>query len=131
MNKVSTRSVVFYVLTAATLLLLVTKTQKQFLPGGIATQIGHNSEAFLFALLVVAQIQILRRTASSSARLAAMVLVAVALIGVGLLLENADIAPTVVTLNEPLLGAGFVLLYLALPRSDRMNPRRSIPMKWA
>ncbi len=117
MNKLSTRSAVFYVLTAIVLLLLVTKTQKQFLPEGVATQIGHNSEAFLFALLVAAQIQVLRRIPISTARLAGMVVGGAVLIALGLLLKDADLAPTVVTLNEPLIGAGFVLLYLALPRS--------------
>lgn len=122
MNRASVRSAIFYVVTAVALLLLVTKTQKQFLPAGVATQIGHNSEALLFAILVAAQIQILRKISPGSAplmspRLVGIVVGAAVLIGLGLLLKDADFAATVVTLNEPLIGAGFVLLYLGLPRS--------------
>ncbi len=116
MTGARARSAVFYVVMAVGLLLLVTKTQKQFLPGGLATQIGHNSEALLFALLVSAEIQVLRGL-RGTARLAFVGVGAVVLVVLGILLLNSDLIPTLVTLNEPLIGSGLVLVYLALPRS--------------
>src|SRR5680860_588033 len=117
MSRITSRSAIFYALTGLVVIILVTKAQQHVLPGGVATQVGHNSEAFLFALLVSAQIQILRRVPRGSFRLAGIGLGAVLLFVLGTLLLHSDLAPTLVTLNEPLIGAGFVLLYLGLPRS--------------
>ncbi len=117
MNRTSTRSAIFYVGAALLLLVLVTKTQANFLPAGLSSQIGHNSEAILFAIVVAAEIQLLRGRRRTTALLAAMVVVGLALIGLGLLLKGADFRSSIVTLNEPLIGSGFVLLYLCLPRS--------------
>lgn len=116
MGKLSARSAVFYVLMVVVLLVLVTKAQKHFLPGFLATEIGHNSEAFVFALLVAAEIQ-LRRALGPSARLVLAVGGAVVLVGIGVALLHSSLPPTVVTLNEPFIGAGLVGLYLLAPRS--------------
>ena len=116
MTGVRARSAVFYVVMAVGLVVLVTKAQKQFLPEGLATQIGHNSEALLFAILVSAEIQALR-VLRGTARLAFVGVGAVVLVVLGVLLLNSDLIPTLVTLNEPLIGSGMVLVYLALPRS--------------
>lgn len=83
----------------------------------LRTKIGHNSEAFLFAILVPAEIQVLRGLTRTRFLLGAMVIVGMVSIALGLMLKSADIAPTLVTLNEPIIAAGFVLLYLCLPRS--------------
>ena len=115
------RSVIFYALASLALVLLVTKAQKEFLPAGLATQIGHNSEALLFALLVAAEIQILRGVSRPVIRLTGIATGAVLLIGLGTLLLRSDLSPTLVTLNEPIIGAGFVLVYLALPRSPAVG----------
>ena len=117
MNRASSRAAIFYVVMAAGLVVLVTKFQANFLPGGLSSQIGHNSEAILFAIVVAAEIQLLRGRRRTPALLAAMVVIAAVLIGLGVLLKDADFRSSIVTLNEPLIGSGFVLLYLCLPRS--------------
>ncbi len=117
MNRTSARVAIFYVVMAVGLLVLVTKFQANFLPSGMSSQIGHNSEALVLAIVVAAEIQLLRGRRRTPALLAAMVVIAFALIGLGLLLKDADLRSSIVTLNEPLIGSGFVLLYLCLPRS--------------
>src|SRR4051812_43867572 len=106
------RAVAFYVVMAAALVLLVTKAQLLILPEGIGTQIGHNSEAFLFAILVCGQIQFLRGRLRTVPLILGMVAVGGLLVGFGLLLRASDLGPTIKTLNEPIVGAGFILLYL-------------------
>ncbi len=117
MNRTSSRAAIFYVVMTVGLVVLVTKTQANFLPAGLSSQIGHNSEALLFAIVVAAEIQLLRGRRRTTALLATMVVIGLALIGLGLLLKGADFRSSIVTLNEPLIGSGFVLLYLCLPRS--------------
>jgi hypothetical protein len=111
------RMVAFYVAMIAVLIVLVTKAQKSFLPEGLATQIGHNSESFLFAALVAAEVQVLRGVARGTARTAGIVIGGVVLVVLGDLLLHSGWTPTLVTLNEPVIGAGLVLLYLGLPRT--------------
>jgi hypothetical protein len=111
------RSVGFYLLAATALLVLVTRAQRLVLPDGLATQVGHNSEAFLFAILVCAEIQLLRGRLRTPELLMTMAAIGLLLIGAGLALRSADLGPTLTTLNEPILAAGYLLLYLCLPRS--------------
>lgn len=122
MGAARTRSIVFYALVAAALLVLVTKTQQGFLPAGLARQIGHNSEALLFAGLVAAQLQVLRAIPTRPGRLVFIGIGAAALILGGLWLLDADLSPTLVTLKEPMIGAGMVLAYLAVPHPFRLAP---------
>jgi hypothetical protein len=117
MNRASSRAAIFYVGMGLLLLVLVTKFQANFLPSGLSSQIGHNSESVVLAIVVAAEIQLLRGRRRTPALLVAMVVIAFALIGLGLLLKDADLRSSIVTLNEPLIGSGFVLLYLCLPRS--------------
>lgn len=125
MGAARTRSIIFYALVAIALLVLVTKTQQQFLPGGLARQVGHNSEALLFAGLVAAELQTLRLLTTRSARWGFIALGAVLLVAGGFLLQGSDLAPTLVTLNEPMIGAGLVLAYLAVPHPFRLAPLAS------
>jgi hypothetical protein len=111
------RSVIFYTTMVVVLLVLVTRTQQQFLPSGLARQVGHNSEAFLFALLVAAEIQLLRNRARTPRLLVAMATLGVVFIVLGLSLRQSALPGTLTTLNEPVIGAGFLLFYLCLPRS--------------
>jgi hypothetical protein len=96
---------------------LVTRAQVLLLPDGLATQIGHNSEAFLFAILVCGEIQLLRGRLRTPELLMTMAAVGLLLIGAGLALRASDLGQTLTTLNEPILAAGYLLLYLCLPRS--------------
>lgn len=118
MNQTLRRALFFGVTTLA-LIVLVAHLHESFLPGALARQIGHNSEALFFALLVAGSIH-LRQGLMDRGRspLPALGLVAAILILAGLTLQAATSWPSsVVTLNEPLLGAGFVAVYLCLPRS--------------
>ena len=112
-----TRSIAFYAAMTTALLVLVTKVQLEVLPPGIGTQIGHNSEAFLFAIIACAEIQYLRGRPRTLPLLLGMVAVGTLMIGAGLWLRTADLGATLTTLNEPVVGSGFLLLYLCLPRS--------------
>lgn len=115
----SGRQAVFFGATTIALLVLVTHVHELVLPASIATQIGHNSEALLFALLIAATVHLRRRLLGQgkSPRPVLISLAIVMSIG-GILLQRADAWPTsVVTLNEPVLGAGLVTAYLCLPRS--------------
>lgn len=95
------------------LALIVTGAHATFLPSGLASQIGHNSEALALALLVAALIHVYRRRG----RGAWCAVVGLVLVVAGLLLQRADLPTSVVTLNEALVGAGLIAWYLLLPRS--------------
>lgn len=101
------------------LLALVTKFQKSFLPEGIATQIGHNSEAVCVALAVGLTIQFARpvwlrergarRWVLPIAVGAVWILLAIGVYYLGL-------PSSIKTLNEPLAAAGLLTFYLGVPR---------------
>lgn len=112
------RSLLFLGSLMLALVLLITGTQYAFLPSGLAGQIGHNSEALLLALLVAAVIH-LRRGLLQRGRPVPVVLLplSVALAAAGIALAHSGWATSLVTLNESLLGAAFVTVYLCLPRS--------------
>ena len=116
MQGIRARSAAFYVVAAVALLVLVTKAQQHVLPDGLSGQIGHNSEAICLAILVAAAIQLTPSGPRSRRTVLALLSAAVLLVVAGALLQRADIAPTLVTLNEPVIGAGLVTAYLALPR---------------
>jgi hypothetical protein len=111
------RSIAFYAAMTAMLLVLVTRLQLDVLPESVGVQVGHNSEAFLFAILACAEIQLLRGRLRTASLLLGMAAVGCLLVALGLWLRSADLGPTLTTLNEPIVGAGFLLLYLCLPRS--------------
>ncbi|WP_370618058.1 hypothetical protein [Mumia sp. Pv 4-285] len=127
MSSRATRSALSYSLVGLALLILVTKVHAMALPSGIASQIGHNSEALAFALLVCAEIQFFRPWALGR-RLAWLWTV----LGAGILFAAAygllqtGWTSSVVTLNEPIVGAGFVLLYIMIPRPFRFAPLVSL-----
>lgn len=122
MGRTTWRSIAYYVVIAAVLLLIVANKLTLLLPDQLAVQIGRNSESLLFALLICAQIQYLRPVLL---RLAHPWLVivpgAVFFFVAGYLLEHSSLPPALVTLNEPLIAAGFMLLLIGLPR----------PLVWA
>jgi hypothetical protein len=113
-------SVVFFAVMAAVLLVLVTKAQTSFLPEGMATRIGHNSEVFALAILAVAAILARRRRPPVPAWV--HVAVAAALAAVGLFIFYGPVAPTVKTLNEPVFAGAALWLFVL--------PRRPLPKVW-
>ncbi|WP_205471502.1 hypothetical protein [Nocardioides sp. SYSU D00038] len=100
---------------AVALLLVVGQVLPHLLPGGLATQVGHNSEAFALALLATGLLLWLRglRSADRDARLWLLVLtVSALLVVVGLFLLTLD-NPRLKTLNEPVLAAAVLAPYYA------------------
>jgi hypothetical protein len=113
-------TVVFFAGNALVLLLLVTKAQTKFLPLGLATRIGHNSEVFALAIFVVAAV--LSRWRRPPAPLGVHVVVAVLLLAFGLFIFYGPVPLTVKTLNEPVFAGAVLWLYVV--------PRRPIPLVW-
>lgn len=127
MSSRAVRSGAFYTLVAIALLILVTKAHAQVLPGGLASQIGHNSEALLFPLLVCATIQYFRPWARRQrAPWVPTVILAGLLFLAAYLLLQTGWSSSIVTLNEPIVGAGLVALYVMLPRPFRYAPLVSL-----
>ncbi|WP_418276072.1 hypothetical protein ACNHYB_14600 [Isoptericola jiangsuensis] len=121
------RSLIFYGVLTVALLALVTKAHALVLPAGLASQVGHNSEALLFALLVCAEVQFFRPWARRTARpWFWTVLVAAVMFLAAYLLLHSGWTSTLVTLNEPIFGAALVLLYVMVPRPFRLAPVVSI-----
>lgn len=120
MTSVRLRGLVFYALVGAALVVLMTRLQQSFLPAGLASQVGHNSEALLFAMLVCGGIQV-RRSLAGTSRTWVLTGTAGALVVLGVLLLQTDWTSSVRTLNEPLIGAGLVLAYTLLPRTPRVG----------
>lgn len=116
---VRTKALIFYGFNIVVLALIMTKHLKDILPHAAATQIGHNSEGFLLALLLGLTIQYIRPAAlRSSQPWIIMGGLAIALFAIGLLLlaVKSDISSTVATLNEAFIGAGVIVAYTQLPR---------------
>lgn len=122
MSRRALRSVVFY---AA--MVLISKSQTSFLPASLATQVGHNSESFLFAIIIAVEIQFIRpRLMASSRRWVIAGAGAIAFFAVGYYLIHSGWIPTIVTLNEPVIAGGFMLVYLMLPRPLKAAPYISL-----
>lgn len=123
MHDSRARRGLFYAVVAGSLALLVTKTHALFLPAGLASQIGHNSEALLFALLVAAQIQYVRpRLLASSRKWLVATTISLAHFLIAYALLQTGWTSSVVTLNEPIVAAGLMMPYLLIPRPFRQAP---------
>ncbi len=113
--------VAFYFGASLVLLVLVTKFQQTFLPEGLATQIGHNSEAFALALAVGATIQFARPrwmadTDGQRTNWGVVGAVAAGWLALALGVYYLGFPPSIETLNEPLAAAALLTLYLGVPR---------------
>lgn len=106
---------VFLLANALMLLLLVAKLQQSLLPGGLASQVGHNSEVFALALALGWGIALLRGPTVSRDRRRATALAAASLVLAGVIYWSGT-PTTVKTLNEPLLAAGLITFYCLIPR---------------
>jgi hypothetical protein len=113
-------TILFFAAMAVVLLLLVTKAQTSFLPAGLASRVGHNSEVFALALLATAAILARRRVPPPPLWLHGAV--AVVLLALGFYVFYGPVGPTVKTLNEPIFASAAVWLYVV--------PRRPIPLVW-
>lgn len=122
------KTIVYYASLAALLLLIMTKFLGHILPSGLATSIGHNSESLLFAIGFSAIVQFLlpamraRRWSPWYVTIPA----SMAFFTAGYTLLHADLPASVVTLNEPCIAIGFMLLYTSFPRPLRYAPLISV-----
>lgn len=117
----------FVMIEVVALVLIVTQVLPQVLPDRLATQIGHNSESFVLAIILSLQVAWLRARRKASAGFdsqhrqvtadgATMFVVAlcsIVIFAVGLLLLGLD-NPRLKTLNEPVFAASFLFPYCAL-----------------
>lgn len=109
-----------YVVVAVVLAGCLVPFLKDVLPGHVATQVGHNSEGYLMALILLPWVGLVRgRLAGTRAEWPVTVLVGLVLIGVGVLLVVSDLPSRIRTLNEGFIAAGLLLPYL--------QPRRPLP----
>jgi hypothetical protein len=115
------RSVLFYVVTGAVLLVLVTKRQHDFLPPGVSSQVGHNSEIFALALLMCPIVQFgVPRLRARPVPLVATLLVAAPLALLAAAIFWLPTPGTVRTLNEPVVAAAVLTVYVVLRRPVRL-----------
>lgn len=108
-------------LEAIVLVSIVLQLPGRVLPEGLATQIGHNSEAFALAILLTLGIAWHRsvngvRSASGWLLVAAIIVV---LVVIGLVLLQVS-NPRLKTLNEAVFGAAALTAYCSLPRRPRL-----------
>lgn len=115
------RTVAFYSVLTLVLLLIVTGALPALLPGGVASRIGHNSESLLFAIAFCAVAQFLLPWLRHRRWSPWLVTVpgAVVCFGFGTFLINSSWPATLVTLNEPVIATGFMLLYASVRRPFR------------
>lgn len=108
---------VFVAVELVVLLLIVLDRLGVLLPARLVTQIGHNSEAFVLAIVLSLTISVIRARRSrppATLRPAVVVAVAVALFALGVVLMGLEGQPRVKTLNEPVFAAAFLVPYCAL-----------------
>lgn len=122
------KTVAYYCVLAAVLVLIIVGALPRLLPHGIATSIGHNSEAFLFALGFSAIVQFLLPWLRRKRWRPWFVTVpsAVACFSFAYFLIESGWPSSIVTLNEPVVAIGLMLLYVCLPRPLRYAPVLSI-----
>lgn len=120
------RATIYYGASVVLLALMMAKLLADVLPSALASQIGHNSEAVLYAALVCATVQLVRAHRPATAR--SWVLVgafAAVCLALAAGLKASDLPSSVATLNEPLVAAGLTALYVNLPRPVRW------PLAWS
>ncbi len=121
----------FYGALSVLLVLSVTGTLSSFLPSGVASQVGHNSEAYLLALLLGILLQWVRPRAFASRQpWLPLGAIAVLSIGLGVLLDQqkGSIGSSYATLNEALVAFGVICLYLLLRRPLAVAPFLAVGM---
>ncbi len=101
---------------------MVSRLQYAFLPEGLATRVGHNSEVLGLVLLICLTLQYARPWARSAHTVIRASVVFLGLMGGYFVLHYAVTAPTITTLDECFSGAAYVWLYAMLPKRVRSVP---------
>lgn len=106
-----------YLVVAVVLVACLVPFLKDVLPAHLATQVGHNSEGYVIALIVIPWIAAARpRLAGTRAEWPVTVLVGLVAVAVGVLLIVSDLPSRIRTLNEGFIAAGLLLPYVQLRR---------------
>lgn len=103
----------YYVGLTVLLLLIVTRTLGDLLPGAIAGKVGENSEGFLLALLLPLWVQAVRPRLAGTAEVVVTLAAAAVALAVGVwLYRTTTVTSTVKTLNETFLALAVLLPYV-------------------
>ncbi|QGN33896.1 hypothetical protein [Microlunatus sp. Gsoil 973] len=118
------RTLAFYLLLVVGLSLIVTGTLRVLIPTGVAVRIGHNSESLLFAITFCATAQFLLPWIRARRWSPWIITVpgAVLCFCFGYIMINSGWPASIVTLNEPVIATGFMLLYASIRRPFRYAP---------
>lgn len=117
MTSRSRAATAFYLVVAAVLAGVLLEVFPAVLPDGLASRIGHNSEAYALVLVAAPWIQYARpRLAGTSREWPVTAGVAVLCLVAGLLLLASDLPSRFRTLNETFLALALLLPYLQLRR---------------
>ncbi|MFL6115149.1 MAG: hypothetical protein ACJ786_27945, partial [Catenulispora sp.] len=110
-------AVLYYGGLTLVLALILLQLLDEVLGKKLATHIGHNSEAYLVALVLAAWIQYARpRLAGRRAEWPAAVLVGVVMLVIGIALINTHLPSRIRTLNEAFIALGVLIPYVQAPR---------------
>jgi hypothetical protein len=110
-------AVLYYGGLALVLALILLQLLDEVLGRKLATHIGHNSEAYLVALVLAAWIQFARpRLAGTRAEWPVTILVGVALLVVGIILIQTHLPSRFRTLNEAFIALGVLVPYVQVRR---------------
>lgn len=109
-------SAAFYIVLVLLLCLILTNTLRDVLPDKPARRIGANSEAYLFAVVVSAWLQLAHARLYGARRWQAAFAVSAACVATALALLSSDLPSRITTLNEGLFALAVVIPYLALRR---------------
>lgn len=116
------RSAIFYALGLLVCLMTIFGVFATFLPNGLATQIGHNREAVLLALLLAADIQYLRPWLSRQRQEVLLTFAyGAALIAFGWWLLHSGLSSDYFTFSESFFGAGALAWYVQPRRPFRLG----------
>ncbi|HST65745.1 MAG TPA: hypothetical protein VLM05_11205 [Mycobacteriales bacterium] len=109
--------ILFYGGLALVLALILLERLDDVLGGSLASHIGHNSEAYLAALVLGAWIQYARpRLAGTRSEWPAAIAVGVVLLAIGIALVQTDLPSRFRTLNEAFIALGLLVPYVQLRR---------------
>ncbi len=118
------RSGIFYGACLLVCAMIIRHDFAEFLPAGLATQIGHNREALGFAILMCATIQWFRPWAARSRYpipIAAVYGLALWMFG-WWLLNHSGFSSDYTTFSESFFAAGVLAVYVQPPRPLRWGP---------
>jgi hypothetical protein len=112
----------FYAAMAAMTVVLAARWQYHVLPASLATRVGHDSEIFNIAPVVVAAVETRRRIGAFPDPRAVTVSAGVAalLLATGLFIFYGPVELTVTSVNEAAFAGAVLWLYVFLPRPLRL-----------